>query len=85
MPSQPPPPCLPQLCSLHVEMLRGMSPKEGRKQLLEFCHLFLDKTAVRGTPPATPRPPPGPLLATPDTYRPPPATPDSQRPRLDSL
>lgn len=40
----------PLLCSLHAEMLLGMSPKEGRKQFLEFWHLFLDKGALLRVP-----------------------------------
>uniref|UniRef100_A0A8B9P866 Rho guanine nucleotide exchange factor 1 n=1 Tax=Apteryx owenii TaxID=8824 RepID=A0A8B9P866_APTOW len=43
----------PVLCYLHVDMLRRMNPKEGKKQFLEFCHLFLDKAGVS----AAPRPP----------------------------
>ncbi|XP_057282841.1 rho guanine nucleotide exchange factor 1-like, partial [Pezoporus wallicus] len=40
----------PLLCSLHSELLLGMSPKEGRKQFLEFWHLFLDKAALLRVP-----------------------------------
>uniref|UniRef100_A0A8C5U3I0 Rho guanine nucleotide exchange factor 1 n=1 Tax=Malurus cyaneus samueli TaxID=2593467 RepID=A0A8C5U3I0_9PASS len=36
----------PVLCYLHVDMLRRMNPKEGKKQFVEFCHLFLDKTGL---------------------------------------
>ncbi|NXV91554.1 ARHG1 factor, partial [Calonectris borealis] len=38
----------PVLCYLHVDMLRRMNPKEGKKQFLEFCHMFLDKAGVSG-------------------------------------
>ncbi|TRZ08039.1 hypothetical protein HGM15179_019070, partial [Zosterops borbonicus] len=40
----------PVLCYLHVDMMRRMNPKEGRKQFLEFCHLFLDKTGLLRVP-----------------------------------
>lgn len=40
----------PVLCYLHVDMLRRMNPKEGRKQFLEFCHLFLDKAGLLRVP-----------------------------------
>uniref|UniRef100_A0A8U8BHS5 Uncharacterized protein n=2 Tax=Geospiza parvula TaxID=87175 RepID=A0A8U8BHS5_GEOPR len=40
----------PVLCYLHVDMLRSMNPKEGRKQFLEFCHLFLDKAGLLRVP-----------------------------------
>ncbi|XP_069739069.1 rho guanine nucleotide exchange factor 1-like, partial [Phaenicophaeus curvirostris] len=50
----------PVLCYLHVDMLRRMNPKEGKKQFLEFCHLFLDKAGVRTPPPDTPKTPPDP-------------------------
>ncbi|XP_072776882.1 rho guanine nucleotide exchange factor 1 [Taeniopygia guttata] len=42
-------PC-PVLCYLHAEMMRRMSPKEGRKQFQEFCHLFLDKAGLLRVP-----------------------------------
>ncbi|XP_077645900.1 rho guanine nucleotide exchange factor 1-like [Lonchura striata] len=31
-------------------MMKRMNPKEGRKQFLEFCHLFLDKTGLLRVP-----------------------------------
>ncbi|XP_077645912.1 rho guanine nucleotide exchange factor 1 [Lonchura striata] len=40
----------PVLCYLHVDMMKRMNPKEGRKQFLEFCHLFLDKTGLLRVP-----------------------------------
>ncbi|XP_014118237.1 PREDICTED: rho guanine nucleotide exchange factor 1 [Pseudopodoces humilis] len=40
----------PVLCYLHVDMMRRMNPKEGRKQFLEFCHLFLDKAGLLRVP-----------------------------------
>ncbi|XP_062454734.1 rho guanine nucleotide exchange factor 1 isoform X3 [Rhea pennata] len=40
----------PVLCYLHVDMLRRMNPKEGKKQFLEFCHLFLDKAGLLRVP-----------------------------------
>ncbi|XP_068780355.1 rho guanine nucleotide exchange factor 1 isoform X4 [Struthio camelus] len=40
----------PVLCYLHVDMLRKMNPKEGKKQFLEFCHLFLDKAGLLRVP-----------------------------------
>lgn len=54
-----------QLCYLHVDMMRRMNPKEGRKQFLEFCHLFLDKAGVRDPPRTPPQPRNGPQ--NPDT------------------
>nr|XP_041568293.1 rho guanine nucleotide exchange factor 1 isoform X2 [Taeniopygia guttata] len=39
-----------ELCYLHAEMMRRMSPKEGRKQFQEFCHLFLDKAGLLRVP-----------------------------------
>ncbi|XP_064296248.1 rho guanine nucleotide exchange factor 1 isoform X3 [Phalacrocorax carbo] len=40
----------PVLCYLHVDMLRRMNPKEGKKQFLEFCHMFLDKAGLLRVP-----------------------------------
>ncbi|NXA89266.1 ARHG1 factor, partial [Melanocharis versteri] len=40
----------PVLCYLHVDMMRRMNPKEGRKQFVEFCHLFLDKAGLLRVP-----------------------------------
>ncbi|KAM6298474.1 LOW QUALITY PROTEIN: rho guanine nucleotide exchange factor 1-like, partial [Podargus strigoides] len=40
----------PVLCSLHADMLRRMSPKEARKQFLEFFHTFLDKAGLLRVP-----------------------------------
>ena len=39
----------PQLCCLHADMLGSLGPKEARKAFLDFCHSFLEKTAVRNT------------------------------------
>lgn len=38
-----------QLCCLHADMLGSLGPKEAKKAFLDFCHSFLDKTAVRDT------------------------------------
>uniref|UniRef100_A0A8C5ZXK0 Rho guanine nucleotide exchange factor 1 n=1 Tax=Marmota marmota marmota TaxID=9994 RepID=A0A8C5ZXK0_MARMA len=37
----------PLLCCLHADMLGSLGPKETKKAFLDFCHSFLDKTAVR--------------------------------------
>ncbi|XP_025280646.1 rho guanine nucleotide exchange factor 1 isoform X6 [Canis lupus baileyi] len=36
----------PLLCCLHADMLSSLGPKEAKKAFLDFCHCFLDKTAV---------------------------------------
>lgn len=36
----------PMLCCLHADMLGSLGPKEAKKAFLDFCHSFLDKTAV---------------------------------------
>nr|XP_055166585.1 rho guanine nucleotide exchange factor 1 isoform X2 [Nyctereutes procyonoides] len=35
-----------KLCCLHADMLSSLGPKEAKKAFLDFCHCFLDKTAV---------------------------------------
>ncbi|XP_071656604.1 rho guanine nucleotide exchange factor 1 isoform X2 [Patagioenas fasciata] len=42
--------CCPLLCYLHAGLLRGAPPKEAKKQLLEFSHLFLDKGGLLRVP-----------------------------------
>ncbi|XP_048357660.1 rho guanine nucleotide exchange factor 1 [Sphaerodactylus townsendi] len=34
------------LCYLHVDLIRHLTPKEGRKQFVEFCHNFLDRAGL---------------------------------------
>ncbi|XP_012666633.1 rho guanine nucleotide exchange factor 1 [Otolemur garnettii] len=36
----------PLLCCLHADVLSSLGPKEVKKAFLDFCHSFLDKTAV---------------------------------------
>ncbi|XP_045298096.1 rho guanine nucleotide exchange factor 1 isoform X5 [Leopardus geoffroyi] len=40
----------PLLCCLHADMLGSLGPKEARKAFLDFCHSFLEKTAVLRVP-----------------------------------
>lgn len=40
----------PLLCCLHADMLGSLGPKETKKAFLDFCHSFLDKTAVLRVP-----------------------------------
>ncbi|XP_077192819.1 rho guanine nucleotide exchange factor 1 isoform X2 [Paroedura picta] len=40
----------PALCYLHVDLIRHLSPKEGKKQFVEFCHTFLDKAGLLRVP-----------------------------------
>ncbi|XP_074794722.1 rho guanine nucleotide exchange factor 1 isoform X2 [Natator depressus] len=40
----------PVLCYLHVDLIRSMSPKEGKKLFLDFCHTFLDKAGLLRVP-----------------------------------
>ncbi|XP_053123451.1 rho guanine nucleotide exchange factor 1 isoform X2 [Hemicordylus capensis] len=40
----------PVLCYLHVDLILHLGPKEGKKQLAEFCHTFLDKAALLRVP-----------------------------------
>uniref|UniRef100_A0ACB8FS73 Uncharacterized protein n=1 Tax=Sphaerodactylus townsendi TaxID=933632 RepID=A0ACB8FS73_9SAUR len=39
------------LCYLHVDLIRHLTPKEGRKQFVEFCHNFLDRAGLRASIP----------------------------------
>ncbi|XP_062965345.1 rho guanine nucleotide exchange factor 1 isoform X2 [Cynocephalus volans] len=36
----------PLLCCLHADMLSSLGPKEVKKAFLDFCHSFLEKTAI---------------------------------------
>ncbi|XP_008565448.1 PREDICTED: rho guanine nucleotide exchange factor 1 [Galeopterus variegatus] len=36
----------PLLCCLHADMLGSLGPKEVKKAFLDFCHSFLEKTAI---------------------------------------
>lgn len=56
----------PQLCCLHADMLGSLGPKEARKAFLDFCHSFLEKTAVRNTF-GGPQPLPAPFLGPGET------------------
>ncbi|XP_071460244.1 rho guanine nucleotide exchange factor 1 isoform X3 [Marmota flaviventris] len=40
----------PLLCCLHADMQGSLGPKETKKAFLDFCHSFLDKTAVLRVP-----------------------------------
>ncbi|XP_015282233.1 PREDICTED: rho guanine nucleotide exchange factor 1-like [Gekko japonicus] len=40
----------PVLCYLHVDLIRHLAPKEGKKQFVEFCHTFLDKAGLLRVP-----------------------------------
>ncbi|XP_054854959.1 rho guanine nucleotide exchange factor 1 isoform X3 [Eublepharis macularius] len=44
----------PALCYLHVDLIRHLTPKEGKKQFVEFCHTFLDKAGLLRVPIPTP-------------------------------
>lgn len=59
----------PQLCCLHADMLGSLGPKEAKRAFLDFCHSFMEKTAVRNTfkgpPPYPPFLGPGETLCQP--------------------
>ncbi|XP_038238667.1 rho guanine nucleotide exchange factor 1 isoform X2 [Dermochelys coriacea] len=40
----------PVLCYLHVDLIRSVSAKEGKKLFLDFCHTFLDKAGLLRVP-----------------------------------
>ncbi|XP_069497022.1 rho guanine nucleotide exchange factor 1 isoform X2 [Ambystoma mexicanum] len=46
--------CSPVLCFLHADVIRNLNAKEGKKQFVDFFHMFLDKGAILriGIPPA---------------------------------
>ncbi|XP_077624288.1 rho guanine nucleotide exchange factor 1 isoform X3 [Crocuta crocuta] len=40
----------PLLCCLHADMLGSLGPKEAKRAFLDFCHSFMEKTAVLRVP-----------------------------------
>ncbi|XP_067419874.1 rho guanine nucleotide exchange factor 1 [Emydura macquarii macquarii] len=40
----------PVLCYLHVDLICNLSAKEGKKHILDFCHMFLDKAGLLRVP-----------------------------------